>query len=294
MNILVAVNHLYLEALKNMLFSLYCNTGGNHTIYCPYRNLSVEDIEELRLFVSKECHAEFVPIILEEEFLKDAYVHGHFTVEVYYRIFVSKLVPDSLERILWLDADLVVDKDITEFYEQDFQGKSLIVCREQLVMMNNFRNEELGLSENVVYFNSGVILFNLAKIRNYFDEEKVAQMIREKRDILLLPDQDILNILYCGDVLYAPDEMNYQFYQYFEKRYKHLDKRNKDAVIYHFVGSSKPWKKIYKFNRIGSYYWKYQWKQKRYLHCIYRCTCHIICASFRPVTAFWDRLRRTV
>lgn len=291
MNILVAVSHKYREPLKNMLYSLCCNAKGKHTIYCPYCNLTKKDIKELQTFVSKKCGSEFVPITLGDDFLKGAYVYGRFTIEMYYRIFASKLVPAELDRILWLDADLIVNKDITEFYEQDFQGKSLAVCRDQHQMYWSSRKKELGLPEDVEYFNSGVILFNLAKIRKNFDEEKVICLIQEKKDALTLLDQDILNVLYCRDVIYAPDEMNYQFYQYWEKRYgkvAHLDRRNKDAAIIHFVGGFKPWNFLYRFNEMGNYYWKYQWKRKKYFYCIFMSTIHVVLDYIKPVKDFLD------
>ena len=51
----------------------------------------------------------------------------HYSVAMYFRIFAHVLLPESIDRILYLDADIIVKNDITSFYAQDFEDKYMIV-----------------------------------------------------------------------------------------------------------------------------------------------------------------------
>lgn len=268
MNILVAVNRKYLEALKNMLFSVCSHTAVVCEIYLVYQNLKQRDLKGLQVFIEKKCHSKVHLIRVSSQFLADAKVTGHFSIEMYYRIFVSSLVPQTLERIMWLDADIIAEGNIQSFYHQDFEGKSLIACKDQLQELRGTdHNHTLHLPERYAIFNSGVLLFNLDKIRTTFDSKKVLSMIKEYGTVLRFPDQDLLNMLYCNDVKYADGKYNRQYFQHFT-RWKSADSIYKECssefIVIHYIGEQKPWMSNY-CDPMDRYYWKYKKLRHQYI-----------------------------
>ena len=92
---------------------------------------------------------------------------SRFSIETYSRIIAQYVLPQNVERILWLDADMIICKNINDFYNVDFEGKA-IVCAANLKQdtAKYFEHKiHLGMKTTDVYFNAGVILFNIAKLR---------------------------------------------------------------------------------------------------------------------------------
>lgn len=258
MNILMAVNAKYLPQMKSVICSLGISQNIPIDFYLMHHELSHEHVREVQILVDKYCKGRLTEIKLDTKFLQGAKVLSHFSLEMYYRIFASDYLPQDLDRILWLDADLVVIKDIKSFYEQDFQGKSLVACGHRNGSSFDYKGTKdlirLGIPTDGTYFNSGVLLINLEKIRKNFNSEKVCELIEKYESKLEFPDQDILNIMYYDDVLFAPQAIyNYQvqFDQTYGGERRHIIEK---AAILHFTGGFKPWD--YKSNHFAyRYYW---------------------------------------
>lgn len=258
-NLLVSVDENYLRYAKNMIYSLRDSVLDDIRIFLFRNNLKKNSIEDFRKFLKNKCNA-CLEIIESPEGCFEELPLGdqHFTIEMYYRLIAQFVLPSNLDRILWLDADIIVKKDITPFYYQQFDGKSMVVCPD--INCNSKGIDELkykiGLSKKHRYFNSGVLLLNLQKLREDTTLDGILGICMDLKNKVEYPDQDILNYLYQNKVKYA-DELVYNF-QTFEGK---VDKKDRKRIaIIHYVGQKKPWK--YKFiNNMSKYYWKIQIKQ---------------------------------
>ena len=54
--------------------------------------------------------------------------NGRFSIEIYYRVLAQFLLPQTVDRIMWLDADIVICGTISDFYHQDFEGALVTAC----------------------------------------------------------------------------------------------------------------------------------------------------------------------
>lgn len=263
-NLLMAINHKYVPQMKVLLYSIADSNEAKVDVYLMHRELSSKDLSEIKYIVQEKLSGSLHEIHIKDEFLANARINHHFSVEMYYRIFASEFLPQNIDRILWLDADIVVKKSLLEFYNSDFEGKSCIVCahrekNEEYPLISIEAWQRLKLQGRQPYFNSGVILMNLCKIRKAFDKTQVCNIIDRFQDVLNYPDQDILNMIYEDDVLFA-DKNKYNFqihYNWFYPNEKdHVDN---DVVILHYAGPAKPW--LYKSRHFTyKYYWKYYLK----------------------------------
>ena len=156
---------------------------------------------------------------------------------MYFRILAYRILPDDVERAMWLDSDLVVLGDIGEFYFQDFNEKELIVCKDAYCD-SQFIQEiktKMNLSQDHSYFNSGVIIFNFSLMRKEITSEIISNVVNRYKSCLTYPDQDLLNKIYTNKVKYCDwREFNFQVNEVY--------KCNLDKVkILHYAGVRKPW-----------------------------------------------------
>ena len=282
MNILISVNKNYLKKATTMLYSLCVNTQEKVVVYLLHNSLSGEEVVAFRRKVRIQCGAEIFPIQVKNTIF-DSCTLGqfHFSIEMYYRILAHEFLPKNIQRILWLDADLIVQKALADFYYQDFGETYIVVCADAKSATDEIQQlkKRLGLSKNHVYFNSGVLLLNLEKLRQDVTEEQLSRCVAELEDRLTYPDQDILNVFYSGKVKYA----DWKPYNYQIGTVDHpIKSEYLNATIVHYTGPWKPWS--YKcINPYSGPYWMYRYRQGYLIQTIWAYMRHLIYVPLRQV-----------
>ena len=199
MNIIIAINEAYIEPAKTMLFSLGYHHQESFNVYLLYSCIAEDKLQDLVVWVRNKCHAELVPLFVDPELFARAPKEKWWTEETYYRLLAFELLPESVHRALWLDADIVIHGNLDAFYHSDFQDNYAVVCKG----CNQELKRNLNLPEAYDYFNAGVILYNLDAMRSDFSVEYVFNVIEKHKNQLKVLDQDILNIMFCNQVIYA-------------------------------------------------------------------------------------------
>lgn len=262
MNIIIAINEAYIEPAKTMLFSLAYHHPEAFTVYLLYSRISEGKLHELSAWIHTKCHADLVPIYVLPQIFENAPKEKWWSEEMYYRLLAFEMLPRDVQRALWLDADIVVSANLYEFYYKDFQNNYAIVCRGG----NQALKSNLVLPSEHIYFNSGVILFNLEVLRNKFSAPQIFRVIENNKERLKAPDQDILNILFCGHVEYEDEAIyNHETFGFHVIPKKEMAVLNNDAKIIHFTGPIKPWNPK-GANWADGLWWKYEiargrWKE---------------------------------
>lgn len=152
----------------------------------------------------------------------------HFTEQMYYRILAPLCLAD--EKVLYLDPDIIALDSIAGLWETDLGGRT---CGAVAESMDPEHKAAIGLGEAAPYFNSGVLLLDLKKLRARMDE--LMGWIRENSARALWPDQDALNAVLADDWLALDGKWNRR-----SDRYGGADG---EASLMHFAGASKPWHK---------------------------------------------------
>ncbi len=198
MNVLVAINKGYIRHFNVMLTSLLENTKSNVCVYVMHDDLQAEDEE---CICSRFTGAEFVFLYMDKSLCAGFPTTKRYPYTIYYRIFAPLLLPENLDRVLYLDCDLVAHNDLDAFYRQDFQDNLFIACSHTGKIMRLINRLRLGAGKNSVYMNTGVLLMNLNRLRSVLNiEELKAYTLRRKRRLILF-DQDVLYVFsgigYC-------------------------------------------------------------------------------------------------
>lgn len=174
---------------------------------------------------------------------------SRFPPIVFYRLFIPYLVDETVDRILYLDTDILVNKKLNVLYDFDLKS-SCIACVKDTAYYSG--KKRLGLSS---YMNSGVILFDCHSITQKWQIKEYIHIFLKNisEAVLVYPDQDLLNIMYEGEIRELPKKFNYQDIVSKVYVFKHL-KDTYSASIVHFITGNKPWLNTYFFPYSIKYY----------------------------------------
>ncbi len=254
MNILVAFNDNYAMPTKVMLKSLIDNNCENINIYVLYISLTEDSINKLSSLNSSRSMIRFIQI--DESMLENVPITRFYSKETYIRLFAHLYLPEEMDRILWLDSDVLVNGEIEEFYHQSFKDKLYVAYKDPIQGDSAEKKISLGMPVDAVYVNAGVLLLNLEEIRKRIHVEDITDYIRKYYDNIEFVDQDVINgFLY--DSIKVIKSKNYK-YNYFVSR---ITSRNRRRVYYnvriiHYAMEKKPWKKGFKYHGFHLW-WKY-------------------------------------
>ena len=146
----------------------------------------------------------------------------HFTPYAMLRLFADE-IPQLPNKILYLDADVIVRRSLVNFYQQDLTGTELVGV---LDYWGRFFFHNLHEHKVFDYVNSGVLLLNLPEIRKTNLFARVRHLLQTRT--VLMPDQTALN-RYAREKKIAPRRYNEQY------------KLQPDTVIQHFTTSFRFW-----------------------------------------------------
>ncbi len=256
-NILVTLDSNYIPYLNVMLFSLMSSNPDEYfRVFLLNNKVEKSDVESSEKILGDSGTLKLVKI--KETELDAAPTTDRYPKEIYYRIFAAKYLPQDIERVLYLDPDLIVNNGIRALYDMDM-GNNYFAAASHIGGVLHFINEiRLDMGEESPYINSGVMLMNLAQLRKEQRFEEVFEYIRNHKSKLILPDQDIISGLY-GDRIIALDPFKYNMTErLFAFRFRNggrsgLKDVRENAVIIHYCGRNKPWKNNY-VGRLNVFY----------------------------------------
>lgn len=248
-NILVTLDQNYIPHLNVMLHSLlHSNPDSRFHIYLLHSALDAEDVYSTESILSGR--GQLFPINASEVRLEGAPTTSRYPREIYYRIFAAKYLPNAIDRVLYLDPDLIVNGRIQELYNLPMEEYYFAAASHTGPLLRKVNELRLDMEDESPYINSGVMLMNLKRLRQEQNYDDVFAFIEKRKNFLILPDQDIISSLY-GSKIYALDtyrynmsEVLYQMHTPFEKGLD-LQWVREHSVIIHYCGRNKPWKENY-------------------------------------------------
>lgn len=242
-NILVCTNALFLQHAAVCLASVLTNNPGMffHIVIVsqPEENL---DEEKLRRSLGRFANQSLTLRKFSVPREPPLPTRAHYTLDIYTRLWVAHFFPAEVDRVLYLDADLVVLGSIAPLWNFDLAGALMgavdIPGSQRGVSL-------LGMQAEDGYFNSGVLLIDLAQWRATRAQEEVLAYIRESPKLIDY-DQDALNACFHHRTRRLDFRWNVirPFFQEpptLPLERSELAKICREAHIIHFNGGLKPW-----------------------------------------------------
>lgn len=184
---------------------------------------------------------------------------GYFPRAIWLRTLLPELAPE-LERILYVDSDTIVTAPLLPLWETPL-GDALLgaVPNPMYPFMPPYPQQRLGITAPAGYFNSGVLLMDLAAMRRDGFTDRVRQCARENPDFVY-PDQDALNVVCRGRWRALHPRWNAQS-TLFDLRPAELPfpaevvaQARRQPAIVHFIGPFKPWHYLCRHPLRGLYF----------------------------------------
>ena len=246
-HIVMAGDDNYMPHMAAAAASCVVNTAEPVALYALSDNISETSKERLRkslAALNKQTELRFIDITPEK--LKGLKGEGHITAATYMRYFIPEILPD-VDKVIYLDTDLIVRKDLSPLYDTDVSGYPLAAVREPY-MERKYRRR-CGIPPNTPVFNAGVLLMNL----KYWRETGLGQKALEYSLKTGRNDQKTLNKLLVGNFLPLNLTWNVSkgfFREYYkftcsEKRQAELRPLIKDPAVVHATGKVKLWDREY-------------------------------------------------
>lgn len=259
MNILVTIDNNYIKPLLVMLNSLsVSNKRTKFDIYIMNSSLTNEDICYIKSNVNKNI--SIIDLKIEEDELTKAPITKRYPKEMYYRIFASYYLPKKVNKILYLDPDLVVINKIDKLYNTKLDNYYFAAASHTWGILQSFNQLRLRMKSDNVYINSGVMLMNIKLLRKEQNKDDVYNFIKRNKNKLMLPDQDVISGMYANKILPLDPYVYNMTEKLLNQRYflPHINERwiKDNSVIIHYCGKNKPWNKNYK-GILNKFYNKY-------------------------------------
>ncbi|MFG2050664.1 glycosyltransferase family 8 protein [Micromonospora sp. NPDC048935] len=166
----------------------------------------------------------------------------------YYRLLLPDLVPDSVDRMLWLDSDVMCTGDLTELWQTDLEGALLGAAVDIGSPTVGAATGIPGLDPTVGrltkrsdYFNSGVLLMDLPRCRAAELSTRSLDYIRTNAGKLRFAVQDAMNVAVDDRWLRLDPRWNDMDFFRFEQELGAVD----ETRIIHFAGKKKPWQESF-------------------------------------------------
>ena len=272
-NILVTLNGKYLPPLQVLLTSLRtAHPDEPLTVWLLHSGIAPGALKMVerqcgRLGMTLHC------LTVDRAVFDSAPVTRQYPQEMYYRLLAGCFLPPELDRVLYIDPDILVLNSLRPLWETPLEGRLFAAASHtgKTGLMNNINQVRLGT--DCKYFNSGVLLIDLNAARAQVRPQDIFRYAEEKGKALLLPDQDILNALYgertmeLDDTLWNYDARNYNTYLLRSGGVCDMDWVMRNTGILHFCGKAKPWKPGY-LRRFGVLY-------KHYIQLTRRTGCYL-------------------
>ena len=253
MNLLFSINKKCISLLQTCLWSIWKN-GGDSEYQVFVFHTELEEKEKCNIVDSLPQEIQWNFIDVPVEMFDDFVTTKRYPKEIYYRLAAPYLLPKSLDRILYMDVDTIVINSLMDLYQSDFDGNYFMGCTNTKLPLQKLNQARLGIDmeKDVPYINTGVLMMNLPLLREHLDFEDICDFSEKKKQMLILPDQDILTALY-GEHVKLIDNLRYNLSDRTLIAYN-ADPRNmgidacwvrENTSIIHYFGRNKPWKKNY-------------------------------------------------
>ena len=189
---------------------------------------------------------------VREKFNFDVDARG-FGVHVMGRLFMGSFLPETVDRVLYLDCDTVVVRPLKKLWGWELQGNVLAAVMEPTIYKSV--KEKIGLKDTDAYVNAGVLLIDLKQWRDTGVEKRLLEFFKSKGGSLFGCDQDIINGALKGRICYLPPQYNffpnYRYFSYGElvhysetylavEKEEFLRAKRKPSII-HYAGDERPW-----------------------------------------------------
>ena len=239
---LITVHILHDNTLTNDNLDKFCYLAGRYNQIVKFYN------------VDKLCRDKLTEYVNLFPAIKDSRV----SVAAIYRILIPQLFSEDVDKVIYLDSDVIINLDIKELWDVELDDK-ILAATPEVEIVKSFSDLlskyiiNAGLVAMEDYFNSGVLVINLKRLRQ--SEELIINGLKWRNEHVQCEcfDQDVLNYLFSKDYVHLPEKFGL-----FISKARVLN--NVHYAIYHYIRNTLSLNLNDSFNRLWfNYFTKTPW-----------------------------------
>ena len=247
-NIGCACNDAYAQHLGIMIYSLLKNCANPEKIRIFFMDGGITNENKRKISsVVNHYSAKIVYINPNNESIAGLKECRHISRDAYYRFFIIE--NQKLDKLLYLDADIIINADIKELWDTNFDGNIIFAVKDP--GGSEQKKKSLGINPKSYYFNSGVMLVDCKKWRKEKITKKAIDFMKNNPEKIEYADQDGLNAVLVGKWKTLNPKWNlitrlvyYNFLPFL--KIPNYDQENvseiiKNPKIIHYASFIKPW-----------------------------------------------------
>ncbi len=244
-----AITSILLNSDNSSLFRFYI-LSGKLSEKSKKEIISLKKIRDFSIFFYEMNKYDFSHFSLNRKYISET---------TYYRLLLLDILPEEIDKIIYLDCDIIAETDIKNLWNIDI-SEYLAGVVEDEGSLTQLTRMSLPIENN--YFNAGVLVLNIKQLRKFDLKNKCFNYYEKYKDIITLQDQDILNGVLNGKCKFLQLSWNANGRLYTDNKLEHAYSKEEELFaasnpyIIHFTDIQKPWK--YKCTHPLSFeYWKY-------------------------------------
>ena len=189
-----------------------------------------------------------------------------------HKIYLPEILQD-INKVIYMDGDTLVLKDLRPLFDINVSNVYAAVAKDGIFYRFPKEMQEMGLDKRGFYFNSGVMLYNLAMQRQDNIVDKLVEYIKTHEDFY--GDQDVLNMVFgdklklmsyrynCISTFFEEDDLTFLSEYFGEKLPNNTFYIYENSTILHYAGD-KPWYDNYEPKYLRELWFRYYNEIKDY------------------------------
>lgn len=249
-NVTINTDDNYLQHAMAMLCSLFENNKEHNIIvHVLQNNLSSNSRRNIN-DLSERYSQKVIYYDVDESKLEGVQFRKNrpLSKAAYYRLLLSTTLPNDIDKVLYMDCDMIVLRDLSEIFQVEIDNYALAASIDNFPYDNQHRLQ-LHMEADERTFCSGIMLVNLKFWRDNNVEPGLLEYAKRHREVVYLHDQDVLNYYFKKKWFLLPPKWNRQAYDIFPPDYKKFKKFDffeyvHKPMLYHYAALDfKPWYK---------------------------------------------------
>jgi len=258
-NIVYATDDNFADVMGISIISLFINNPlDSFNIYILDSGVSDKNKQNVnRIFQTHSRELpHWIPAVNINDILGIEVKQDRGSISQFARIFISRLLPHNLKRILYFDCDTIICNSIRELWELEMEGNTIAALADPF---SKYYRRNLGLREDALLFNSGIMLIDVLRWKEIHVEEKLLKLIKDYNGLIPQGDQGALCAILSSETKVLEPKFNsitlfYDFsynelikYRKPPKEYyseNDIQQARREPVIVHFTTSFislRPW-----------------------------------------------------
>lgn len=245
LNIAYGVDKNFMFGAAISMTSFLLNNQGNAIHFHLFTDYLDAEYQDRVQKLVQQFKTTITIYVMDADGLKILPCGNAWSYATYFRFIAFEYLSEEIDTLLYIDADVVCKGSIDELYNIEF-GTQVAAVIQDVDDSRSYAAKRLNTERfNNEYFNAGVIYANLKEWKAQGFLNTAFEMLMNKNNHFAFLDQDVLNIMFLGKVIFLPRiyDAIYGMKQELKSkdvtRYK--DFITDDTILIHYIGVTKPW-----------------------------------------------------